>query len=107
MFPGKICDISYSTFLEGYISNNNDKESMEVSLNWYIKWHCFSLMDNTAHNTFHNTYVSTLCLYAHVIAIKMGVSCIYAYSLFVWDSRDIRGLYFSNFSLEKYILVKM
>ena len=53
------------------------------------------------------TGVSTLSLYAHVIAIKMGVSCMYAYSLFVWDSRDIRGLYFSNFSLEKYILVKM
>ena len=55
----------------------------------------------------NNTCVSTLPLYAHVIAIKMGVSCIYAYSLFVWDSRDIRGLYFSNFSLEKYILVKV
>ena len=45
--------------------------------------------------------------YAHVIAIKMGVSSIDAYSLFVWDNRDIRGLYFSNFYLEKYILVKM
>ena len=51
----------------------------------------------------NNTCVSTLSLYAHVIAIKMGVSCIYAYSLFVWDSRDIRGLYFSNFSSEKYL----
>ena len=51
----------------------------------------------------NNTCVSTLPLYAHVIAIKMGVSCIYAYSLFVWDSRDIRGLYFSNFSSEKYL----
>ena len=31
MFPGKIrdTDISYSTFLEGYISNNNNKESMK------------------------------------------------------------------------------
>ena len=25
MFPGNICDISYSKFLEGYISNNNKK----------------------------------------------------------------------------------
>ena len=52
----------------------------------------------------NNTCVSTLSLYAHVIIIKMGVSCIYAYSLFVWNNRDTRGLYFSNFSLEKYIL---
>ena len=29
MFPGKIYDISYSTFLEDYISNNNNKESMK------------------------------------------------------------------------------
>ena len=29
MFPGQICDISYSTFLEGYISKNNNKESMK------------------------------------------------------------------------------
>ena len=29
MFPGEIYDISYSTFREGYISNNNDKESMK------------------------------------------------------------------------------
>ena len=29
MLPGKICDLSYSTFLEGYISNNNNKESMK------------------------------------------------------------------------------
>ena len=29
MFAGKICDISYSTFREGYISNTNNKESMK------------------------------------------------------------------------------
>ena len=29
VFPGKISDISYSTFWEGYISNNNDKESIK------------------------------------------------------------------------------
>ena len=29
MFPGKICDISYSAFREGYVSNNNNKESMK------------------------------------------------------------------------------
>ena len=57
----------------------------------------------------NNTCVSTLHLYAHAIAIKMGVCCIYAYiySIFVGDSRDISRLYFSNFSLEKYMLVKM
>ena len=27
MFPGKISDISYSKFLEGYTSNNNHKKS--------------------------------------------------------------------------------
>ena len=32
MFPGKIFDISYSTFLEQYISNNNNKKSM----NWVV-----------------------------------------------------------------------
>ena len=54
------------------------------------------------------THVFQLCLYMHMLLpLKVGVCCIYAYSLFVWDSRDIRGLYFSNFSLEKYILVKM
>ena len=32
----------------------------------------------------NNTFVSTMPLYAHVIAIKkMGACCIYAYSLFV------------------------
>ena len=61
----------------------------------------------------NNTCVLTLHLYAHAIAIKTGVCCIYAYiyiyiySIFVGDSRDIRRMYFSNFSLEKYILVKM
>ena len=39
-----------------------------------------------------------------LLPLKVGVYCIYVYSLSVWDSRDIRGLYFDNFSSEKYIL---
>ena len=54
------------------------------------------------------THVFQLCLYMHMLLpLKVGVCCIYAYSLFVWDSRDIRGLYFSNLFSEKYILVKV
>ena len=50
IFPGKICDdISYSTFLEGYISHNNHKKSMKSVYNWLLKWQSFSLMDNTLH----------------------------------------------------------
>ena len=49
-------------------------------------------------------HVLRLCLYMHMLLpLKKGVCCIYAYSLFVWDSSDIRGLYFSNFSSEKYL----
>ena len=48
MFPGKICHISYSTFLEGYISNNINKKSMKWVWNWQMKLQCFSLMDNTS-----------------------------------------------------------
>ena len=54
----------------------------------------------------NNTCVLTFPLYAHVIAIKSGCLlniCIY----FLWASRDIRGLYFTNFSSEKSILVKV
>ena len=44
------------------------------------------------------TYVFQFSLYMHMLLpLKMGVCCIYAYSLFVWDSRDIRDLYFSIF----------
>ena len=39
-----------------------------------------------------NTCASTMSLYTHVLVIKMSVCCIYAHSLFVWDSKDIRGL---------------
>ena len=46
MFPGNICDISYSKFLEGYISNNN-KKSKKWVYNWQMKWQLFYLMDNT------------------------------------------------------------
>ena len=38
------------------------------------------------------TNVSTMSLYTHVLVIKMGMCCIYAYNLFVWDSRNISGL---------------
>ena len=31
-FPGKICDRSYSTISEGYISNSNNKESIKLVL---------------------------------------------------------------------------
>ena len=41
-----------------------------------------------------------------LLPLKVGVYCIGVYSLSVLDSRDVRGLYFSNFSSEKYILVK-
>ena len=39
-----------------------------------------------------NTCASTMSLYTHVLVIKMGVCYIYAHSLFVWDSKDIRCL---------------
>ena len=54
------------------------------------------------------THVFQLCLDIYMsLPLKVGVCCIYADSLFVWDSRDIRSLYFSNFSSQKYILVKV
>ena len=89
-----VVDITYieyflSVFLSSFI------KIFENLWKWFEFIHYSFLVNNTC--------VSTLSLYAHVIAIKMGVSCIYAYSLFVWDSRDIRGLYFSNFSSEKYL----
>ena len=31
-------------------------------------------------------------LYTRALAIKMGVCCLCVYNLFMWDSRDIRGL---------------
>ena len=54
------------------------------------------------------TQVFQLCLYiSMLLLLKMCVCCIYAYSLFVWDSRDLRSLYFSNFSSKKCILLKV
>ena len=60
------------------------------------------------------THVFQLCRYIHMfLPQKMGVCCIYAYRLFVWDSRDMRfevcdgRIYIRSFSSEKYILVKM
>ena len=51
-------------------------------------------------------HVFQLCLYMRIVLpLKVGFCCIYAYSLFVWYSRDIRGLYFRKFSSEKLILV--
>ena len=47
MFPGDICNISYSTFLDGYISNNNNKKSMSESVTG--RWNGnFFLIDNTS-----------------------------------------------------------
>ena len=60
IFPGKICDdISYSTFLEGYISNNNHKKSIKWVYNLLLKWQSFSLMDNTL----------------YLMACKIGLPC--------------------------------
>ena len=51
IFSGKICDdISSSTVLEGYISNNH-KESMKWVYNWLPKRQSCSLMDDTLYLT--------------------------------------------------------
>ena len=43
------------------------------------------------------THVFQLCLYMHMLlSLKMGVCSIYAYSLFAWDSWDIRGLRYAT-----------
>ena len=68
-------------------------------------WKCLSL---SIIHFWLITHVFQLCLYIYMLLpLKVGVCCIYADSLFGWDSRDIRSLYFSKFSSEKYILVKV
>ena len=52
------------------------------------------------------TYVSTMSLYTHVPVIKTGMCCIYAYNLFVWDSRNIRGLKIVFFIISQVGLIK-
>ena len=74
IFPGRICDdISYSMFLEGYISNNH-----EVSLYWLLKWRYFSVIDNTL----------------YLMACKIGLPCkslwISDLEIALWASKSVQ-----------------
>ena len=56
------------------------------------------------------THVFQVCLYMHILLPLKWLFAVYMHIYIVYlcgNSRDIRGLYSSNFSLEKYILVKM
>ena len=46
-FPGKICDVSYSTFPEDYTSSDDQKKSMKSVYKWLLKWKYFSLTGYT------------------------------------------------------------
>ena len=79
IFPAKICDdVSYSTFLEGYVTNNNHKKSIKWLYNWLLKWQSFSLMDNTL----------------YLMVCKMGLPCkSYWFSNFeivFWASKNVQ-----------------
>ena len=81
IFPGKIrVDISYSTFLEGYITNNNHKKSIKWVYNWFLKWQSFSLMDNTL----------------YLVACKIGFPCkSYWFSyleIALWASKNVQTI---------------
>ena len=86
-------------FLSGYLSG------FVIKFENLWKWFEF------IHHSFlvNNTWVCKMLLpyMLMLLPLKVSICCIYTYRLFVWDSRDIRGLYFINFSSEKYILVKM
>ena len=80
MFPGKISDISYSKFLEGYISNNNHTKSSKWVYNWLMKWHSFSLMDNTS-------------LSFYLMTCKTGLPCkVNDLEIALWASKNVQIL---------------
>ena len=79
MFPGKISDISYSKFLEGYISNNNHTKSSKWVYNWPMKWHSFSLMDNTS-------------LSFYLMTCKTGLPCkVNDLEIALWASKNVQN----------------